>query len=201
MKPILLSLFSAALLSSAAFASDDVILNAKSLVEVSNESKILEIKEARATLSVSSTGSRLRPDCFKEYKTNFPFSPQTVSYTVEANLPVKLEKNTMKISDVVKKTESFTRELKKKLNLGCSSEASMIILVEGQTTKGSEFKSDLQVFVTKEGIKVQTGALSQVVTPETAKTIDLVSTVLFGDTWNDVWSDLDPANFAVRKNY
>lgn len=202
MKSLFLAFSGYLALTSLAFsASSDIILKTNELVEFSSDSQITLINEARANLVVSSTGSMLRPDCFKEFKTNFPYAPQTESYTVEKNLKLKIQNNTITLSGVVELANLLRKDLQKEINLGCQTQTTLMALIEGQTSNGKEFKSELQFTFSRESVAVYSGAAKDSVSFGQAKTINLVPTVFFGDMWTDLWNNFDPAQTEVRKNY
>lgn len=196
---IILNVF---LLSAATLAANgEFILTSRALVEYSGAYEIATITEVRTSLNVYSTGSVLRPDCFKEYRNNLPFAPQTVAYTVSTNLQTYAQNQTYMLRDVYSLTSILSSELQKKLNLGCDSVASLLVLVSGTTAAGKAFHSDLQIYIENGQAYVISGLLKETLQLDTEKRIDLVPSIYTQQDWEILWQQLDPRNAEITKNY
>jgi hypothetical protein len=189
------------LFTSSVFAgASDLILNARSFVTVSHDEMISKITGSRANLLVASGGPLIRRDCFKEYRLNFPHTPQTVPYMIELNLPVKFAKNTLTFEKVIERSNELANKLRSRISTGCKTDISVMVLIEGESNNGL-FRSEVQFFLTKEGIKVQSGTLSEKITPGVSKNINLVPSTLLGDLWDASWKNFNPSLVEARRNY
>jgi hypothetical protein len=187
-------------LSAAIAAPNDLMVDARSFVSITHDEMITKITNARANILVASNGPILRRDCFKQYRLNLPHAPQTVSYTIEMNIPVKVTKTSIALEKVIDKANEMAQKLRSRIFTGCRTDISIMTLIDGETTNGL-MKSELQFFITKDGVKVQSGALQEKITPGVAKSVNLIPTVFNAEQWAAMWSQFDPASVEPRRNY
>lgn len=180
----------------------DLIITARDYVTIGafNDEMIHKITEARANLLVSSGGPILRRDCFKEYRLNLPHAPQTIPYMIEMNLPVKITKTNVAVEKVMDEANKLAQKLRNRIFTGCRTDIVVTTLIAGESSNGL-FRSELQFFITKDGVKVQSGALQEKITPGVAKSVNLIPTVFPDSVWAETWAHFDPKKVEPRRNY
>lgn len=188
--------------TSVAFAGpSDLIITARSFMNIgSNDEMIHRITDARANLLVASGGPILRRDCFKVYRLNLPHAPQTIPYMIELNLPVKVTKTNVAVEKVMDEANKLAQKLRNRIFTGCRTDIVVTTLIEGESSNGL-FKSEVQFFITKDGVKVQSGSLQEKITPGVAKNVNLIPTVFPDSVWAETWVHFDPKKVDPRRNY
>lgn len=189
-------------ISTAFAAPSDLIVTARDYVTMNafNDDMITKITDARASILVASGGPVIRRDCFRSYRLNLPHAPQTIPYQIELNLPVKITKTTVAVEGVVQKANELAQKLRNRIFTGCRTDITVTTMIEGESTGGA-FRSEIQFFITKEGVKVQSGTLSEKITPGVAKNVNLVPSIFPDAIWTETWEYFDPTNNLPRRNY
>lgn len=189
-------------ISSASYAFD---INFENYSTYSNDYKIKEINEIRAQVISSSYGGRFRRDCYREYHSNFPYAAQTVSYMIKQNLDsnnleVKLP-STVSFNEVIELAKHSGEKLDEEINWGCKVKTYLTGMVKGVTVEGHKFKSDFFMDFSGHKVGLRVGSYTVNVDTDHVTTSDLIPTAFMGQSWDNVWKELDPAVSNSQTNF
>ena len=182
-------------------AKTDFSIRIKELTSFHSDAKVEIIREARLSMSVRSTGSSLRPDCFKEYNLNLPFAPQTVSYRISQNYNLGLDRQVIETQNLISSTKANQKNLEEKLHFGCGTEVVGLLLIKGELENGQAFKSSPNLYLKNGQLIIENGSAQTVLKSEKTTTVSTIPTVFFGQNWQRVWEQADPYNDTPQTNY
>ncbi|MFG1482762.1 hypothetical protein ABMA79_12135 [Halobacteriovorax sp. HFRX-2_2] len=187
--------------SSSIFAGE-VVVDFFEYSTYSNDHIIDHISEVRGQLAATTRGSFFNKKCFKEYYSNYPDKPTTVSYLLKENIvfPI-IGKKRISLGDLRKTYNDAKSELLLRLGKECKTSDYLLVLIKGKTKKGHSFKSDFYIEFDKDKLTLISGIEKYELSDSSPNESRLTPTTLLKGDWDSVWRELEFKESGYETNF
>ncbi|MFG1591263.1 hypothetical protein [Halobacteriovorax sp. CON-3] len=187
--------------SSSIFAGE-VVVDFFEYSTYSNDHIIDHISEVRGQLAATTRGSFFNKKCFKEYYSNYPDKPTTVSYLLKENIvfPI-IGKKRISLGELRKTYNDAKSELLLRLGKECKTSDYLLVLIKGKTKKGHSFKSDFYIEFDKDKLTLISGIEKYELSDSSPNESRLTPTTLLKGDWDSVWRELEFKESGYETNF
>ncbi len=168
----------------------------------SNDHIVDQVYEVRSQLAATTRGSFFNKECFKEYYSNYPDTPTTVSYLLKENIAFPMiGKKRLNLGDLRKTYYNAKSELLYRLDKKCKTSDYLLVLLKGKTLKGHLFQSDFYIEFDKEKMFLISGLEKIELKEDTPNQARLTPSTLLKDDWKSVWRELEFKESGYETNF
>ncbi|MGI4992844.1 hypothetical protein ACRXCV_09455 [Halobacteriovorax sp. GFR7] len=187
---------------SASIFAGEVVVDFFEYSTYSNDHIVDHISEVRGQLAATTRGSFFNKKCFKEYHSNYPDKPSTVSYLLKENIvfPI-IGKKRISLGDLRKTYNDAKSELLLRLAKECKTSDYLLVLVKGKTKKGHSFKSDFYIEFDKDNLILISGLEKYELNDTSPNESRLAPSTLRNGDWDSVWRELEFKESGYETNF